>query len=151
MRHGRVLGADLAPAGQLEHQVGAGPPGALGRLVAAPVAGHDQLEALARVVEPERVGHLGGDHLLLVVGGDDQRQRGQLRARHGVPPRGSRTRPAQPGHERQRQPVADLRPHEQRTGEPEQEREQGHGSIRSHRAGISQGRPAAGGHLSSEA
>ena len=68
-----VLGADLAAAGQLEHEVGAGLARALGGGVRAAVAGDDQLEQLARIVERERVLDLRRDHLLLVVRGDDQR------------------------------------------------------------------------------
>ena len=67
-----VEGGDLAPGRQLEHEVGAGGAGALGGGIGGAVGGDDDPQPLARVVEGERVGDLGGDHLLLVVGGDDQ-------------------------------------------------------------------------------
>ncbi len=76
---GGVEGGDLAARRQLEDEVGAGGAGALGRRVGGAVGGDDDLQALARVVERERVGDFGGDHLLLVVGGDDQGDGGQLR------------------------------------------------------------------------
>ena len=50
-----VLRADLAAAGQVEHDVGPGRPGARDRAVGGAVAGHDDLEQVARVVEVERV------------------------------------------------------------------------------------------------
>ncbi len=70
--HGSVLRGDLAAAGKLQHDVGAGLSRAQGGPVLTPVAHHDHLEQLARVVESESVLHLRPDHLLLVMGGDDQ-------------------------------------------------------------------------------
>ena len=70
--HGGVLGADLAAARQLEHHVGAGRAGARGGVVGRAVDGDDHLELGARPLQRERVGDLGRDHRLLVVGGDHQ-------------------------------------------------------------------------------
>ena len=96
--HRRVLGADLAAARQLEHEVGAGGPCAGGRVVGAGVGaavdGHDQLERLARPVERQRVGDLGRDHLLLAVGGHDQRDARERRAARGGPGAAARARAA---------------------------------------------------------
>ena len=73
-----VLGRDLAGPGQVEDHVGAGGAGQLDGPVGGTVGGDDQLELLARVLLGERVGDLGGDHLLLVEGGDDQRDGREL-------------------------------------------------------------------------
>ena len=93
---GRVLRAHLAAARQREHLVGPGGARALGggvgvRLGAA-VDRDDQLEAVARPVERERVGDLRRDHVLLAVGGDDQRHLRRRRARPGARP--ARRRPS---------------------------------------------------------
>ena len=85
--HGGVLRADLAAARQLEHEVGAGVPGARGGRVGAAVARDDHLESLARIVEAQRVGDLLRDHRLLVVGGDDHRQRRERDAAGSAAPR----------------------------------------------------------------
>src|SRR5205085_12371663 len=69
---GGVLGAHLAAAGELEHEIGAGGAGALGGGVDVAVDGDDDLEPVARPVERSRVGDLGGDDRLLAVGGDDE-------------------------------------------------------------------------------
>jgi hypothetical protein len=74
---GGVLGGDLAAPGQVEHEVGAGGTGPFDRRVAGAVGGDDHLEQIARIVERERVGDLRRDHLLLVVGGNDQGDAGQ--------------------------------------------------------------------------
>jgi hypothetical protein len=70
--------ASSSPDARSADVVGAARAGQLGRAVGGAVGGDDQLEALARVVEREDVGDLGGDHALLVVGGDDQRHARQL-------------------------------------------------------------------------
>ena len=77
LAHGGVLRADLAAAGELQDEIGTGVSRPLRRRVRAAVARDDQLKQLARVVERERVLDLGGDHRLLVVGGDDQGQGGE--------------------------------------------------------------------------
>ena len=93
---GGVEGGDLAARRQLEDEVGAGGAGELGGAVGGAVGGDDQLQAVARVVEGERVGDFRRDHLLLVVGGDDQRDGGQARLarwrRRSSTPRASRAR-----------------------------------------------------------
>ena len=67
-----VLGEQLAAPGKVEDEVGARRPGALDGRVRGAVGGDDQLQPLPRVVERQRVGDLGRDHVLLVVGGDHQ-------------------------------------------------------------------------------
>jgi len=76
----------------------------------------DHLEPLARPVERERVRHLGGDHLLLAIGGHDQRDPRQDRA---VRRRGA-VRCARGPQQGQQQRIADLRPGDQRGGDPQQ-------------------------------
>jgi hypothetical protein len=113
-----VLGADLAPARQVEHEVGARVARALHRLVGAAVAADDDLEALARVVERQRVGHLAGDDQLLVVGGDDQRDAGQLLVSGGrgrLVERGWTLEARPRGQQRE---VADLRVDQQDARQP---------------------------------
>src|SRR4029078_6624684 len=60
--------------------------------VGGPVGGDDQLELLARILLGERVRDLGGDHILLVEGGDDQRDGRELgwHRRHGAADRPGR-------------------------------------------------------------
>ena len=130
-RDGGVLRADLAAARQLEHEVRSGVARALRRGVRAAVAGHYHLQALARVVERERVVHLRADDVLLVVRGHDQRQRGQharFRLMMGSAPRGAppacraRLFPGcrqHAGEQGERQRVAELRPRDQARADPE--------------------------------
>ena len=87
-----VLGRHLAAARQVEDEVGAGVAGELDGPVGGAVGGDDQLEPLARVVERERVGDLGRDHVLLVEGGDDQRDARRLGAADGGPAGAGRRR-----------------------------------------------------------
>jgi len=132
--HRGVLGTDLSAPRELEHDVGARLAGARRRVVAAAVAGDDDLEALARVVQRQRVLHLVRDHVALVVGGDDQRQRRRLGRRPcpglsaGATPRA----PRQAREQRQKQRVAELRPDDQRHRRPEDDLQRG-----PHRAGFS--------------
>ena len=119
---GGVLGGDLAAARQVEDEVGAGRPGALDGGVGGAVGGDDQLEPLARVVEREGVGDLGGDHLLLVVGGDDQGDPRQL-----LPGAGAQGRTAaQPDQRPQGERVAEVGVDDQPGADPEDDREGGH-------------------------
>jgi hypothetical protein len=131
--HRRVLGADLAAARQLEHDVGARRPRSLGRRVRRAVARDDHLQAVGRVVERARVGDLAGDHLLLAVGGDDERDGRQLaRARPlAVRRTGARRRrgrgPQHAREQREQQPVAGLRVEDQGRAGPEDDRDDEHG------------------------
>ena len=97
-----VLRRHLALALEVEDEVGAGGPGELDRAIGRAVGGDDHLQELARVVERERVADLRLDHLLLVVRGDDQRHRRQLRQRRGAPWPGAcgRAAPAPAGSRR---------------------------------------------------
>ena len=76
-----VLGADLAAALELEHVVGAGAAGLEHGPVGRAVAGDDDPQPLARVVERQRVRDLARDDGALVVGGDDQADRRRIAAR----------------------------------------------------------------------
>ena len=120
---GGVEGGDLAAGRQLEDEVGAGRAGALGGRVGGAVGGDDQLQPLARVVERERVGDLGGDHLLLVVGGDDQGDPRRLARQRP----GAERRPAGAGATRaqQHQRVAEVGVDDQGGAEPEEDRGDG--------------------------
>jgi hypothetical protein len=122
--HGGVLRPDLPAARQLEHDVGTRVAGALGRVVRAglraAVDRDDDLEAFARPVERERVGHLRRDHRLLPVRRDDQRHAGQLR-------RGRRKRSRAGAQEGEEDGVAGLRPGDQGGGGPEEQA--GHGGA----------------------
>ena len=103
--------------GKLEHDVGAGLARALGRRVGRAVAGDDDLQALARVVERQCVGDLGRDHRLLGVGGDHERDaRPSVRLSDLGPPA---RMPAQPRQRGQQHSVAGLRVDEQARAEPE--------------------------------
>ena len=113
--YGGVLRADLATARQLQYDVGARLPGSLGRRVRAPVTRHDQLQQLSRVVERERVLDLGGNHRLLIVCGDDQGQ-GRERGRGWLG-----GGPGEPSKNGERQGIAELGPHNQRGGQPEED------------------------------
>ena len=78
------------------------------------VGGDDHLEQLARVVERERVVELALDHVLLVVGGDDQADAGRLAA--GV---GRGTAAASRAAQRaQQQRIAGMRVGDQRRASP---------------------------------
>ena len=100
--HRRVLGADLAAARQLEHDVRAGRAGALrGRVGAGsapPSTATISSSALARPVERERVGDLGRDHRLPRGGpprsASTQRRLGQAGGGRGGPPAAARARAA---------------------------------------------------------
>ena len=130
--HGGVLRADLAAAGQLQHDVGAGLSRPFGRGVRAAIAGDDQLQQLARIVERERVLDLCADHRLLVVSGDDQRQGGERPGRRRPPSRSTRAGHKQARDHGKRDGVAELGPHDQRRGQPEEDLEHG-----GHRPGFS--------------
>ena len=88
---GGVQRRHLAAPGQLQHPVGAGRAGQLRGAVGGAVGGDDQLQALPRVVELERVGDPPLDHRLLVVGGHDQRHPRQLAGATPTPTRPRRT------------------------------------------------------------
>ena len=97
-----VLRADLAAVRELEHDVGARVARAPRRRVGRAVAGDDDLEPLTRVVERQRVGDLGGDHVLLGVGGDDERDARLLGRRQWRQARRGAAARARPGALRSR-------------------------------------------------
>ena len=114
--HRRVLGGDLAAAREVEDGVGAGRARGLRRPVGRAVAGDDDLELVARVVERERVGDLGGDDVALGVGGDDQRDgRERRRRRRRAASAGGRCGAARASASA----VAHLRPGQQARRDPE--------------------------------
>ena len=139
----------LPPRGELEDDVGAGRARAASRRrVGRAVAGDDDLEAVARVVERQRVGDLRRDDRLLGVRGDDQRDARAAAA--SAPARRPRGRRRRSSSERER--VADLRPGQQAGGDRENGRLLTSGSAwRTARGGCSatasqekRGRAAAG-------
>ena len=119
-----VLGADLPAPRELEHVVGPGGPGALGRAVGRAVAGDDDLETVGRVVEGPEVLDAAGDDVLLLVGGDDHGDRGEAGGGIATGRRGPPTGERAEGGEQQA--VARLRVGEQAGGDPEEHGEDPH-------------------------
>ncbi len=113
--HRVVLGVDLAAA-RRAHELDAAVREAahdLVRPVARGVRGDEDAQAIARVVERERVLELALDHVVLVVGGDHERD-----ARPEALVRARRARP-QPRQRRDEQRVQRVRPDERGEREPE--------------------------------
>jgi hypothetical protein len=117
-----VLRAHLPRVLVVEHDIGAGLTRQRRRAVRRAVAGHDHLEALARIVERAQVGDLGGDHGRLLVGGDDQGDMGRLGGLGRRAPA-----PAQPPDPGEEQAISDLRVDEQPGAGPEGDLQRGHG------------------------
>ena len=136
-RHAGVERGDLAAAIEVEHHVGPGFARAGGRGVAASVGADDQLEAIARPVERQRVCHLGGDHRLLVVRRDDQRD-----ARRACDAGRLRGVWRQSRQDEQHERIAELCVDEQAGTGPEDHLDGGHAAILPHRRGA--GRQLAG-------